>query len=81
MGVLPCDDGNTIDGDGCSATCTIEFGYKCVQQRNRSDICYDIIHPFIQRAVIKGKNTIGISFSEPIRFLELNSKIKDKHFV
>ncbi len=25
-----CDDGNTDDGDGCSATCTVESGYACV---------------------------------------------------
>src|SRR5687767_9009917 len=25
-----CDDGNALAGDGCSATCTIEPGYKCV---------------------------------------------------
>lgn len=24
-----CDDGNTVDGDGCSATCTIETGWVC----------------------------------------------------
>ena len=24
-----CDDGNTVAGDGCSATCTIEAGYTC----------------------------------------------------
>ena len=24
-----CDDGNTIDGDGCSASCSTESGYKC----------------------------------------------------
>lgn len=23
-----CDDGNTEDGDGCSATCALEFGYQ-----------------------------------------------------
>ena len=29
--VLPelCDDGNQKAGDGCSATCKIELGYKC----------------------------------------------------
>ena len=26
-----CDDGNALDGDGCSATCTIECGYLCPQ--------------------------------------------------
>jgi cysteine-rich repeat protein len=25
----PCDDGNTIDGDGCSGACTIELGFVC----------------------------------------------------
>ncbi len=25
-----CDDGNTEDADGCSATCTVESGYACV---------------------------------------------------
>ncbi|HVW27788.1 MAG TPA: hypothetical protein VHC69_20625 [Polyangiaceae bacterium] len=24
-----CDDGNTVSGDGCSATCEIELGYVC----------------------------------------------------
>ena len=24
-----CDDGNTANGDGCSATCTVETGYVC----------------------------------------------------
>jgi cysteine-rich repeat protein len=24
-----CDDGNTIDGDGCSSTCTVETGWSC----------------------------------------------------
>ena len=23
------DDGNTIDGDGCSSNCTLESGYSC----------------------------------------------------
>lgn len=26
---LPCDDGNLINGDGCSSTCEIETGYIC----------------------------------------------------
>lgn len=24
-----CDDGNTVDGDGCSSTCTIETSWEC----------------------------------------------------
>jgi cysteine-rich repeat protein len=26
-----CDDGNTLDGDGCSSTCTKEKGFNCEQ--------------------------------------------------
>lgn len=26
---LRCDDGNNIDGDGCSAECYVEKGYEC----------------------------------------------------
>lgn len=29
-GVLEtCDDGNSISGDGCSSSCTVETGYVC----------------------------------------------------
>jgi|GEM_PF-5260486 cysteine-rich repeat protein len=27
-----CDDANTVSGDGCSATCTVESGYYCRRQ-------------------------------------------------
>ena len=30
-----CDDGNTVDGDGCSAHCTIEGGYTCTRPAER----------------------------------------------
>jgi formylglycine-generating enzyme len=30
-----CDDGNTNSGDGCSSTCTIETGWRCVGAPSR----------------------------------------------
>jgi cysteine-rich repeat protein len=27
-----CDDGNTINGDGCSSNCQIEYGYSCMDE-------------------------------------------------
>ena len=31
LGYEACDDGNTVDGDGCSADCkTIEYEYECL---------------------------------------------------
>ncbi len=31
-----CDDGNTINGDGCSASCVVESGYSCTVGSNSS---------------------------------------------
>lgn len=37
---LPCDDGNTISGDGCSNTCSIEPGWTCSGgSGNSKDVC------------------------------------------
>ncbi|MBO4351276.1 MAG: DUF4215 domain-containing protein, partial [Proteobacteria bacterium] len=39
-----CDDGNTTDGDGCSATCTTEAGWTCPAAGNAcTTICGDSI--------------------------------------
>jgi len=35
-----CDDGNTDDGDGCSATCTVEDGWDCTVEPCE-EICGD----------------------------------------
>ena len=29
IGAFACDDGNLIDGDGCSSSCTIEASWVC----------------------------------------------------
>jgi proprotein convertase subtilisin/kexin type 5 len=34
-----CDDGNTISGDGCSSTCTIEADYTCVNHTGAATTC------------------------------------------
>lgn len=36
-----CDDGNTVNGDGCSSECKIESGYACVVQSSVS-VCTEI---------------------------------------
>lgn len=36
-----CDDGNNVDGDGCSRDCRVEQGYTCTGGSPESkDICY-----------------------------------------
>ena len=39
LGMHECDDGNTIDGDGCSSRCTIEDGFKCYKGTSGADRC------------------------------------------
>ena len=38
--VSACEDGNTVDGDGCSSECSVESGYLCKGGSESSiDIC------------------------------------------
>lgn len=37
--VEQCDDGNTVDGDGCSSTCRIETGYACHEPTHGPSVC------------------------------------------
>ena len=38
--VLPCDDGNTVNGDGCSSNCALESGFKCTVENKTSKCIY-----------------------------------------
>ena len=67
-GQLECDDGNTINGDGCSSDCKVEYGFKCVQVKNSPDICYDIMPPSVTLTARKG-NSLEIKFSEAVYLL------------
>jgi fibro-slime domain-containing protein len=42
--VEACDDGNTVSGDGCSATCTIEPGFTCTQPPLGDSILVPIVY-------------------------------------
>ena len=36
-----CDDGNTMNGDGCSSTCSVEVKYKCENgSDSSSSVCF-----------------------------------------
>jgi cysteine-rich repeat protein len=38
-----CDDGNTVNGDGCSSTCAVEVGWTCGGgSKYRKDSCPEI---------------------------------------
>ena len=44
---LQCDDGNNVDFDGCSHSCTIERGFKCLGGgENSSSKCLNALENF-----------------------------------
>jgi len=80
IGLLECDDGNLIDGDGCNSQCKIEDGFKCIRREKDSDYCYDIVQPTATLHVLK-ENVLFIEFSENVlasfkTFSEFVSKIQ-----
>ena len=37
-----CEDGNNVDGDGCSRFCLIEHGWNCPEVNDADCECYEI---------------------------------------
>jgi len=70
-----CDDGNTIDGDGCSSQCKIESGFNCYKT-NGPDICYDIVPPKATMQ-IKRVNRLIITFSETVIIRTNSTKLAE----
>lgn len=64
---LPCDDGNAIDGDGCSSTCAIEPYYYCYNTGGRSASYCLFVGPFslsyIDTIKLADANRANITFS------------------
>ncbi len=73
LGYFECDDGNSVNGDGCSADCSIERGYRCEHSSGGKDTCVDVQWPSATLTVEK-LNVLKIVFSEPVRS-SLNSTL------
>ena len=57
--MLACDDGNNVNGDGCSSTCSIEMGWSCLGGSSTSkDAC---------KLLTSG--TASLTFLKNIRFI------------
>ena len=67
--MVKCDDGNLIDGDGCSSKCLVEEGFECYIQASGPDICKDVVLPYGTLSIERG-NYLRIKFSERV-----NSKL------
>jgi cysteine-rich repeat protein len=70
MGLLPCDDGNTRSGDGCSSDCALEPFYECLGgNENRPDVCVERKPPEISVFRYFANRTAVLYFSERVEFL------------
>lgn len=39
LSIEACDDGNTVNGDGCSDECKVEVNYTCTRPLNSPSVC------------------------------------------
>ena len=61
-----CDDGNQINGDGCSSDCQVEKDFICKDGNpNSKDICREIIIPIVNIEKIDNQHFI-LKFSEDV---------------
>ena len=73
-----CDDGNTLDGDGCSKTCTVEAEWECTntnpQTPSSCKVVGNLTVEIIGYRKTPGKNEIfvTISTSIPLRLSKSN---------
>ena len=66
MGILQCDDGNVIDGDGCSSDCSIELGFDCFGgDKLHPDTCKPLTAPKATLTATKTK-TLLLQFSTQV---------------
>lgn len=68
MGILQCDDGNLIDGDGCSSKCTIELNYECSGGNTRfPDTCKKITPPKATFTASSKTRSLVLEFDTPVK--------------
>ena len=73
LGQYECDDGNLVDGDGCSSSCKVERGFRCLGGSLYSpDKCKDLRPPTLFTAIASSynpKNIFKFQASEEIQIL------------
>lgn len=74
-GYKACDDGNQINGDGCSSSCTVEKNFICKNgSENTRDVCNTLIKPVAEIIAMYQKgDEFQIQFSKKVSFKSLTS--------
>ena len=63
--VMGCDDGNNLNGDGCSSTCTVENNWVCTNVNpNTPSVCK--ITSDLKMTLISSKKVVGANEIEMV---------------
>lgn len=65
-GMYMCDDGNQINGDGCSSSCTAEKDHTCSGGYPYSNDKCTYVHTEIESLTVNSHNDIILKFSRPV---------------
>ena len=65
FGLLECDDGNYVDGDGCSSECEIEIDWKCSGGSPTSADNCTYVDLIIVALNVTQNNNLVIQFNKP----------------
>ena len=66
-GQYQCDDGNKVNGDGCSNKCVIEDGWTCGGGSTIGpDSCYKTKYAIPNIVLVNSENSIYIEFDEEV---------------
>jgi cysteine-rich repeat protein len=64
-----CDDGDTVDGDGCSAKCKIENGFMCLTSIEPSkcmpEIKFQLSYEYCKRDITANAATFAFFLTPP----------------
>lgn len=64
FGLVECDDGNLINGDGCSSTCQIEDGWTCSGGTPTTPDKCQVVPLYIQSINATSNNNIVLKFNK-----------------
>jgi len=70
LGYYECDDGNLIDGDGCSSDCEFEGVLRCVSSRQtKMEVCYHYVMPRFKANCFNKSNSLNLKFTKPMKII------------
>ena len=77
-----CDDGNLINGDGCSSLCKVEKGFRCSGgSQNTPHLCHDIQPPLLALNFAYLNIPYKFIFHATEQFTIINTTEDPKHYV